>query len=112
MKSAPKPIMTCTADVRLLEAFDPSSQELQKVKLGDVFELLEGPRELSLATEMHIKGNAAKDNSTGWILLSDSSGNSFASSATNFYKCVSATALTDSADIQKCKPLRKVDVGE
>merc|ERR1719456_1917999 len=40
MKSAPKPIMTCTADVRLLEAFDPSSQELQKVKLGDVFELL------------------------------------------------------------------------
>jgi len=112
MKPTRKPVMTSRRDVSLLESFDSSSLELQKVAAGTALELLEGPIETSQPSETHVRGSAAKDDAKGWIMLIDSKGNSLASCGTTFFKCVSATALTDIADLRKSKPLRKIDVGE
>jgi len=112
LKPAAKPMMTCTVAVPLLKAFDSTSPELRQIEVGQVFELIRGPQEASRATETNIQGKAAKDDAAGWIMLSDSSGNSYASSDTTFYSCRSPTALTDSPDIKNCKALRKIEVGE
>jgi hypothetical protein len=112
LKSVGKPKMVCTAETSVLESFDSASAELYRLVEEEVFELLEGPKEHSPASEVYLNGMAAKDNKKGWILVSDSAGVTYASETTSLYKCVSATALTDSVDIQACKPLRKIDVGE
>jgi len=97
-----------------MESFDSASAELSVITDGEIFELLEGPKETTLAAEVHCNGfvGVGKENKFGWIMLSDSAGVQYASTSTNFYKCIGATALTDGHDIQKSTPLRKIDVGE
>merc|ERR1719183_1993749 len=101
--------MTCSIATPLLQAFEATSPELRQVQVGELFEFLAGPREASRATEKHIQGKAAKDGAAGWIMLSDAACESYASSSTNFYRCVLPTALTDSCDIRKCNALRKIE---
>mmetsp|Transcript_15185 Transcript_15185/g.24021 ORF Transcript_15185/g.24021 Transcript_15185/m.24021 type:complete len:1722 (+) Transcript_15185:1-5166(+) len=81
-------------------------------RLKTVFENLEAAMEADLPVEIFIQGKAAKDDAIGWIMLVDAEGVKYASESSDFYKCKAATALTDNVDIQKCKPIRKIEVGE
>jgi len=111
-KPAAKPIMLCTLEAGVVEAFDSASAELCRAVPNEAFELVEGPREAVLASETHVNGITVKDRKKGWIMLSDTAGVTYASQSSTFYKCKAPTALTDNADIQKCKPIRKIDAGE
>jgi len=112
LKPREKPFLCVTQPATLYEGFDAESSTVRPVQQDEVLELLEGPRPLEVASEMALHVSGSKDGKAGWITLRDSAGNTLASPAKNLYVCKSTIAMTDAFDIQNCKVLRKVDVGE
>jgi len=77
-----------------------------------LLELLEGPRQQAVPAELTLHARAVKDSTVGWVTLRDAAGKEHASPCKNMYVCRSTIAMTDNFEINKCKVLRKVDVGE
>lgn len=110
-KNREKPFLNVTADVSLNKDFDASSNVVRKLVRDEVLELLEGPRNQEVATEMAVRCKT-KDGAVGWITLRDSKGAKKASSSNKYYVCKSTIAMTEALDVHGGKVVRKVDVGE
>jgi len=112
LKPTEKPFLHASKPATMHSNFDSSSKEVRKLQQDEVLELLEGPREETVRSEVTLRGSANKDSTSGWITLKDASGTTFASASKNLYVCRSTIAMTDNFDIRSCKVVRKVDVGE
>jgi hypothetical protein len=94
------------------QKFDEASPKIRDLHVDEVFELLEGPREEAVSSEVHLKISTSTDPLQGWVTIRDTAGSTFASQYEDVYVCKSTIAMTDEFDIKKCKVLRKVSIGE
>lgn len=112
LKPREKPFLWVAKETSLLSKFDEKSKPVRALQQDEVLELLEGPREESSSSELHLKVTACKDKQAGWVTLKNLAGEVFVEKSDKVYVCKSTIAMTDVSDIQACKVLRKVDVGE
>lgn len=113
LEECEKPFMKCSVEASLRETADDASNESRTIDVGEVLEVLEGPRQETAEPEKFLKGTAVKDGASGWIRVKDANGGDIAvHGKKSFYVCKSMIALTDQYDIQKCGILRKVSTGE
>lgn len=95
----------------MTESFETASNELRKTEIGEVFEVIEGPRKESALEIQRIRGKASKDGKLGWTTLTDAAGKElFAPS--KMLVCKTSIAITNSFDITGGKAMRKLEVGE
>jgi len=112
LKPREKPFLWVTREAAMLKDFDDKSPTIKELQRDEVLELLEGPREEASSSEVYLKASTCKETATGWAILRDLAGATYASQSQDVYVCRSTIAMTDAFDIQQCKVLRKVDVGE
>eukprot|EP00927_Polykrikos_kofoidii_P057622 TRINITY_DN5177_c0_g1_i5.p1 TRINITY_DN5177_c0_g1~~TRINITY_DN5177_c0_g1_i5.p1 ORF type:complete len:2021 (-),score=505.36 TRINITY_DN5177_c0_g1_i5:134-6160(-) len=111
LEVCPKPYLYCEADVRLSTSFETTSDEMQVVKQGEMFEVVEGPRQASPLIVKRFRGKAKKDGKAGWVTLKDASGIEYFE-ASQLLVCRQNVALTTTFDISEGKAVRKLDIGE
>mmetsp|Transcript_42395 Transcript_42395/g.79518 ORF Transcript_42395/g.79518 Transcript_42395/m.79518 type:complete len:1897 (-) Transcript_42395:76-5766(-) len=112
LKAAPKPFLLCSKEASLQEGFATASPVVRPLKVGEVLEIVEGPREEEVQSELFLRGTASKDDKSGWITLRSADGVVSASKSTNFYICKSLIAMTDVFDLTSCKVLKKIEPGD
>jgi len=112
LKPTEKPFLRVAKETVMHKQFDTASPEVTKLQQDEVLELLEGPREEAVGSEVILKGSVSTDGAVGWITLKDAKGTIFASLSKSLYVCKSTIAMTDNFDIRACKVVRKVDIGE
>mmetsp|Transcript_12353 Transcript_12353/g.33866 ORF Transcript_12353/g.33866 Transcript_12353/m.33866 type:complete len:1994 (-) Transcript_12353:112-6093(-) len=113
LKAREKPFLWVTREADMLKEFDDKAPKVRALNRDEVLELLEGPREASSSSEVHLKMKACREAAeSGWVTLRDAAGTTFASLSPKVYVCRSTIAMTDVFDIASCKVVRKVDVGE
>jgi len=112
LSRAEKPFLWCADSATLRAEQDPESAVLRELRAGEVLELVEGPREERLGSDMRVRGVACGEESTGWLQVRDKSGTVLAKPSSTIYKCVEAIAMTDTADFGNCTMVRRIDTGE
>jgi len=111
LEKGAKPFYCCDQEAVLSEAFDGGSAEVRKMKVGEVFEVIEGPRKEESHDIQRVRGKAQKDGKTGWFTLRDATGFETLE-LTKLLVCKQSIAVTTSLDISEGKAIRKLDVGE
>jgi len=106
-----KPYFCCQEGTSLTDGFESATKEIRQTKLGEIFELLEGPRKEPPIEVQRIKGKASKDGAVGWTTLKDASGSTHFE-GTKVLVCKSSIAITNTFDIAGGKAIRKLEVGE
>ncbi|CAE8596151.1 unnamed protein product [Polarella glacialis] len=87
------------------------STPLRSLKLGEVMELIEGPKKESFANGLRARGKASSDGIMGWFTVRDKLGETFAEADLKLYTCVSAVAMTSALEI-KSDIVKKLSVGD
>lgn len=87
-------------------------EEVRKVAIDDILELLEGPRKESFDPALRVRVKATSDDAMGWISAKDKRGVVFAEADGKSYICKSPIAMTDNLDVKKCKVVRKLAIDE
>jgi len=107
-----KPYYISEEEVAWQIAFASSSAESsRKLKVGEVVEVLEGPRQEPSIEVHRMKGRAKSDGKTGWVTLKDSNDVEYLGT-TKMLVCKQSIAVTTTFDIAEGKAIRKLDVGE
>jgi len=109
---AQKPFMWCAADVAMRSEYEPQSEVIRALKLGEVLELVDGPREEQTGTDLRVRGASCSEDASGWLQVRSKDGGVLAKLSTNIYKCVEAIAMTDTADFENCTMVRRINCGE
>jgi len=109
---ASKPFMWCAADVAMRSEHQLESEVVRELKLGEVLELVEGPREEKLGTDLRVRGASCSEDTSGWLQVRSNNGGVLAKLSTNIYKCIEAIAMTDTSDFEDCTMVRRIDSGE
>jgi len=112
LKSREKPFLWAAGKAAMYQKFDEASAKIRDLQVDEVFELLEGPREEAVSSEIYLKISTSNDPIQGWVTIRDTAGSTFASQSEEVYVCKSTIAMTDEFDIKKCKVVRKVSIGE
>eukprot|EP00928_Gymnodinium_smaydae_P006786 TRINITY_DN1241_c0_g3_i4.p1 TRINITY_DN1241_c0_g3~~TRINITY_DN1241_c0_g3_i4.p1 ORF type:complete len:1829 (+),score=752.40 TRINITY_DN1241_c0_g3_i4:367-5487(+) len=108
-----KPFFTTRAEVSLDNAFEGvEGGAVRTLGEDEVLELLEGPRKIVLPDALRARVKASKDNVQGWVTIRDQKEVVYAAPNTSLFKCTSSVAMTDGENINECKVLRKLAVGE
>jgi len=109
----PKPCYCITEEVAMQDAFGTEvTNNLRRLRVGEVVEVIEGPRQEILPNAMRLKCKTVSDEATGWVTSTTKQGASCACKGQGTYTCRSAIALTDVANMKECKVLRKLNKGE
>lgn len=111
LEKTAKPFYLCEVESELHSAFESSSSEVCKVKVGEVLEMIEGPRKEEPPETTRLKGKATKDGKIGFVTLKDMAGNDNFTLA-KLLVCKQSIAITTTFDIAAGKALRKLEVGE
>jgi len=106
-----KPYFCCEEATSLTEGFESATKEIRQTHLGEVFEVIEGPRKESPIEVQRIKGKAGKDGQIGWATLREATGESHFEGS-KVLVCKSSIAITNTFDIAGGKAIRKLEVGE
>lgn len=108
-----KPYYCCAVATDFQTNFESSSSILADIQVGEIFEVLEGPRREAPLETLRVRGRAAKDGAIGYVTLKDSQGNPCLE-AIKVLVCKQSIAVTTTFDISDTngKPIRKLDVGE
>merc|ERR1712186_81898 len=86
-----------------------AADSVRPMKVGEVFQVLEGPKEEEkAASKVRAKVRAVVDGAAGWITLQDQDTMHWSS----FYKCLKATALHEARLPEGGNVLRQVGIGE
>lgn len=112
LEATGKPYLCCQEMTSLTEGFESTTKKIRHTNLGEVFEVIEGPRKEPPVEVQRIKGKSSKDGSVGWTTLGDASGKNKNFEGTKVLICKSSIAITNSFDISTGKAIRKLDVGE
>ncbi|CAE8721864.1 unnamed protein product [Polarella glacialis] len=87
------------------------STPLRSLKLGEVMELIAGPKKESFANGLRARGKASSDGAMGWFTVRDKLGKAFVEADLKLYTCVSAVAMTSAFEI-KSDIVKKLSVGD
>jgi len=104
---------TCTKTIAITDVFDiGEASTVRKLEVGEVFEVLEGPREEGETKVPRVRGRALRDGKEGWVSVTGNQGANFLKAAEKpFLKCVSEAPLHEGfAD--GSKEVRKLEVDE
>jgi hypothetical protein len=78
----------------------------------EVLELLEVPREQIFPDTIRARVKVSKDDAVGWVTLKDRKEVVYAETNPKLYTCTATIAMTDGGNIQECKVVRKLALGE
>mmetsp|Transcript_38101 Transcript_38101/g.89254 ORF Transcript_38101/g.89254 Transcript_38101/m.89254 type:complete len:2003 (+) Transcript_38101:126-6134(+) len=106
-----KPYLVCEEELPLQGGFDGGSEQLRQTLRGEVFELLEGPRQEPSKEVTRLRGKCKKDGAVGYFTVKDAAGETLLEPAKRLV-CKQAVALTTVFDIAEGKAIRKLDAGE
>jgi len=112
LKPRDKPFLVATREAAMHAEFNSSSPVVRDLVKEEALELLEGPRDEAVDTEMLLRARASSDGSEGYLVLRDAAGAASAELSTSLFVCRSTIAMTDVFNIEECKVVRKVEVGE
>jgi len=105
LKESPKPFYVCKTDTQM----EPG----RTIKDEEILELLEGPKMEQLPDLLRAKvKTTSADAVTGWVVLRGRCGTVFAEANKKLFVCTSSVAMTDAQNINDCKVVRKLAVGE
>eukprot|EP00927_Polykrikos_kofoidii_P033786 TRINITY_DN2862_c0_g2_i1.p1 TRINITY_DN2862_c0_g2~~TRINITY_DN2862_c0_g2_i1.p1 ORF type:complete len:884 (-),score=211.54 TRINITY_DN2862_c0_g2_i1:94-2532(-) len=110
LEKGSKPYACCEQEVPLNSCFETNSEELRKIRPGEVFELIEGPRKEPPQPIQRVRGKAKKDGKVGYVTVEDSSGANL--ELTSLMSCKQSIAITSTFSISQGKAIRKLAVGE
>jgi len=108
-----KPYYCCDCEVEATEAFDSTSasSEVRRLQVGEVLEVLEGPKKEDPTEVVRLRGTAQKDGAGGWVTQKDAAGRVLLETR-KLLVCLKSVAITTSFDISEGKAIRKLEVGE
>jgi len=96
-----------------LESTPGETSNRTLLRVGEVLEVLQGPRTESVLPTMRARGKTVGgEPATGWFTVKDRCGKVFAEPGKSCYTVASAIALTDELDMKASKILRKLLKGE
>lgn len=107
-----KPFLWCTRKLAMRTSEEADSALVRNLQAGEVLELLEGPHDERLGSELRVRGVTCGEESTGWLQIRDKEGTTLAKLSSTVYKCTEAIAMTDIADLGSCTLMRRVNAGE
>jgi len=110
LEKTEKPYHCCVKDSELQSAFENGSSAVRTVRAGEVFEVIEGPRQEQPVEITRVYCKAAKDGKVGWVTLRNSEGDAF--ECLDTLACQVSVALTSEKDISIGKTICKLNVGE
>jgi len=110
LKAGKKPYVRCAGPALLYDAFEGTPETLRELKTDEILELIEGPREEIVKSELVLFGKSG--GVSGWLTARDAAGVVYAEKDASLFVCRAAIAMTDNFEIAKSEVLRKVDVGE
>lgn len=112
LKPREKPFLCAMSEATLHAEFSTDSRAVRKLVKDEILELVEGPREEVSESEVIVRAKASSDGTEGFFTLTDAVGQSYAALSTKLFVCRSTIAMTDVFELDSCKVVRKVDVGE
>jgi len=80
----------------------------------EILEVVEGPIKMqgALEDELRARVKALKDAQPGFLTVRDQTGTIFAEASDKYYSCSTITGITDGFDMNTCKVIRKLQIGE
>lgn len=113
LRETEKPSLAVLDEVPIENEFNSEvAKPVGTLKVGEVLEILEGPRKETKGCASRGRGCALSDGAKGWFTVTDKKGVSFATPGRSCYTCISTIALTNDMDIKDCRVVRKLDRGE
>jgi len=112
LEKTEKPFLWCQETVFLRNEGTEDSATVRELKPGEVLELIQGPREERLSSDMRVRGVSCQEDTSGWLQIRDRKGNVLAQLNKKIHKCHEAIAMTDVADFENCNMIRRIESGE
>jgi len=109
---AEKPYFASIKAEAALKSDAGGNDVVRTLKMGEVLEMVEGPRKELMPDTIRAKVRAGKDKAVGWIVIKDKEGVTYAECNEKLYTCKSAVAMTDGQNLEDCKVIRKLAVDE
>jgi len=108
-----KPYLWCHGGsaVPLKAACEMQSKTVTTVLVGDVLEVLEGPKAEPPIEVRRVRGRAKKDGKTGWVTLQERADTEPSLKQASFLQCRAGIALTADFSLE-ADVIRKLEVGE
>jgi len=109
---ADKPYLWCMQPVALRSERDSDSRAVRELKPGECVELIQGPQEEKVLSDVRVRGTCCQEAAEGWLQVKDKAGAIFAQASNKVFKCIEAIAMTDVSDFEKCEMLRRITANE
>lgn len=94
-----KPYVWCQQNGQIRKAPDETSAVIRTTRMGEVLEVLEGPREQEAGAEMWLEGVSCREKTKGWLQVSSGNGLvQLAKQSDSVYKCEKVCTMTEQAD--------------
>eukprot|EP00928_Gymnodinium_smaydae_P087302 TRINITY_DN71581_c0_g1_i1.p1 TRINITY_DN71581_c0_g1~~TRINITY_DN71581_c0_g1_i1.p1 ORF type:complete len:2009 (+),score=514.05 TRINITY_DN71581_c0_g1_i1:70-6027(+) len=103
---------TCTAATPITSDFEKSSKTVRRLEAGEVFEVLEGPRESADSSLSRVRGRALRDGAEGWVTVQESPGAPFLKHSEKPFLCSSSDAPLHAASSPTAAVVRKLQRDE
>jgi hypothetical protein len=111
LQEVEKPFYTTRKEMSLDKELS-GSDAVRTLIVDEVLEHIEGPRTLVYSDVRRAKFKASKDGAVGWVTMKDKNQVEYAEVNKTLYCIKQAVAMTDSANINDSKVLRKLQEGE
>eukprot|EP00811_Abedinium_folium_P036277 NODE_8_length_4602_cov_14.880894.p1 GENE.NODE_8_length_4602_cov_14.880894~~NODE_8_length_4602_cov_14.880894.p1 ORF type:complete len:1434 (-),score=594.45 NODE_8_length_4602_cov_14.880894:300-3986(-) len=103
---------TCARSIAITADFDMLGGSVRKLEVGELFEVLEGPREDAEKQLERVRGRALRDDATGWVTVQGNQGTPFLKHTMKPYLwCTREHALHEKAD-EKSATIRQLQRDE
>lgn len=99
----------CVQSVPLETKLASGSTAVRAMEVGEVFEVLEGPKTEVKEGSRRVRGRNISNNLEGWFTVTDKSFRPWASA---FYTVTQSTVMNETLNISDAKLVRKLEVGE
>lgn len=111
LQKTSKPYLSCDKETPMQAAFESQSETTHSLKVGEVVEVLEGPRQEPDSEIVRVRVKCMKNGKAGWVPQKDAQDKDNLE-VKKLLRCQASIALTDAFDVTTGKPLRKLEAGE
>jgi len=113
LTQTPKPYRHVAKAATLMDDFASGEAKMVcDIKVHDVVEILEGPRQETCGNAMRGRAKCVSDGAVGWFTFTNKAGVECVAPGQSKYTCVASVALTNESTINDCQVVRKLAKGE
>jgi len=96
----------------LTETMSIKSKTLRRLEVGEVLEVLEGPKKDDAAGVMRVRCREVNDSVIGWVTVAGNQGTIFLEPGGNVYQCIKETVMTDVLSVSDGKKIKSIAKGD